>query len=46
MNPMHEGTKVAAHYRLELPGHGTARVRLRLTPDGAPVEAFRDFDRS
>ena len=44
VNPMHEGTKAAAHYRLELPGHGTARVRLRLTPDGAPVEAFRDFD--
>jgi hypothetical protein len=32
VNPMREGTKMAAHYRLELPGHGTARVRLRLRP--------------
>src|SRR5215472_13451905 len=44
VNPVREGTKMAAHYRIELPGHGTARVRLRLRPDGVETEPFRDFD--
>ncbi|MGH7045721.1 MAG: MGH1-like glycoside hydrolase domain-containing protein, partial [Stellaceae bacterium] len=43
VNPARLGTKVAAHYRLALPSHGTARLRLRLAPDGAGA-SFDDFD--
>jgi len=44
VNPLHEGTKVALHHRLLLGGHGVARVRVRLRPEGAGGDAFRDFD--
>ncbi len=42
VNPARLGTKVAAHYRLNLPAGGNARVRLRLTRDGANP-GFDDF---
>src|SRR5689334_7771037 len=44
VNPLHEGTKVALHHRLQLGGHGIARVRLRLRPEAADGDAFRDID--
>jgi hypothetical protein len=37
------GTKAAAHYRLEVPGGGIARLRLRLRPDDA-AGRLDDFD--
>src|SRR5262245_44008456 len=33
VNPRQRGTKAAAHYRLEVPAHGHATVRLRLSTD-------------
>ncbi|HEV2098504.1 MAG TPA: glucosidase, partial [Stellaceae bacterium] len=42
VNPARLGTKVAAHYRLTLPGGGEAQLRLRLTQDG-PNPGFGDF---
>ncbi len=46
LNPACEGTKAAAHYVVELPARGTARLRLRLTAEReAPTFAFgREFD--
>ena len=39
-----QGTKLAAHYRLEIPAGGSVTLRLRFRPeDGAPP-AFADFD--
>ena len=41
------GTKVGAHFKLQIPGHGTAVVRLRLTKeseDQGPGMAFAGFD--
>lgn len=45
INPAQQGTKVAAHHRLNIPAGGTRTVRLRLSPE-APHEAepFADFD--
>jgi len=42
VNPARLGTKVAAHYRMTLPGGGDARLRLRLTRD-ADASGFDDF---
>src|SRR5271170_4662122 len=42
VNPARLGTKVAAHYRMTLPGGGEARLRLRLTRDG-DASGFDDF---
>ena len=38
VNPKQTGTKAAALYRLELPAHGTAEIRLRLAERGLPPE--------
>ncbi len=43
VNPALLGTKAAAHYRLNLPAGGNARVRLRLVRDHSAAE-FDDFD--
>jgi mannosylglycerate hydrolase MGH1-like protein len=43
VNPARLGTKAAAHYRLNLPGGGSARLRLRLVPDRS-APGFDDFD--
>jgi hypothetical protein len=43
VNPDGIGTKAAAHYRLELPGSGSARVQLRLRPE-TQDGGFDDFD--
>lgn len=44
VNPAHTGTKVAAHYRLELPPGASHSVRLRLTRGGTsiPFDAFEE----
>jgi hypothetical protein len=42
VNPAGEGTKAAAHYRLEIPAEGQITVRLRLTAEN--TEPFADFD--
>ena len=42
VNPARLGTKVAAHYQLTLPAGGSARLRLRLAPDG-DEPGFGDF---
>ncbi len=34
VNPAQTGTKAAAHYRLDVPAHGEATLRLRLSKDG------------
>ncbi|HEY3908874.1 MAG TPA: glucosidase [Stellaceae bacterium] len=44
VNPARLGTKVAAHYRITLPGRGEARFRLRLMPDD-DEPGFDDFDK-
>jgi hypothetical protein len=44
VNPERRGTKVAAHYRLTLPGTGSARLRARLTLDEHAV-GLDAFDR-
>jgi hypothetical protein len=47
VNPAGVGTKAAPHHRLQIPAHGSATLRLRLS-DRAPREiddAFCDFDR-
>lgn len=36
VNPAHEGTKAAFHYRLEIPAGGETTLRLRLRGDGGP----------
>jgi hypothetical protein len=42
VNPAHQGTKAAAHYRLEVPAGGNSMIRLRLTasPAAAPFGGF------
>ena len=44
VNPSKTGTKVAAHYRLEVPAGQSKVVRLRLSPKPA-ADAFQTFDR-
>jgi hypothetical protein len=43
VNPAAIGTKAAAHYRLTVPAHGQAHVRVRLMLDET-AGAFADFD--
>jgi len=43
VNPAQRGTKVGAHYQLELAGNGEATVRLRLCAQGASA-SLADFD--
>jgi hypothetical protein len=43
VNPAQEGTKAAAHYRLEVPAGGSRTVRLRLTA-AESAGGFGDFD--
>ena len=43
VNPAHHGTKAGVHYRVEVPGRGSARFRLRLAR-GMPAHPFADFD--
>jgi len=45
VNPARRGTKAAAHYRLDLPAGGSARLRLRLCLDEGAT-GFADFDRT
>ncbi len=40
VNPARSGTKVAAHYRFDVPPGGRVRARVRLSADGG---GFRDF---
>jgi hypothetical protein len=44
VNPARTGTKSAAHYRLDVPAHGSAVVRLRLGLSQATADALSDFD--
>ncbi len=47
VNPLHRGTKCAAHVRFDVPAGGQARVRLRLRPEemrGATGDGFAYFD--
>jgi hypothetical protein len=41
--PSHSGTKVAAHYELQIEAGGSATVRVRLS-DKARAHPFKDFD--
>ena len=46
VNPEHKGTKVSAHYKIEVPAGGTKTVRVRLD-NAAPAAAgdsFQSFD--
>ena len=43
INPDNRGTKAAAHYRLTIPAHGHAVVRLRLSKD-SHAKPFAGFD--
>jgi len=43
VNPERRGTKAAVHYALSTPGHGMARVRLRLS-SRLSSQPFADFD--
>jgi hypothetical protein len=45
VNPMQEGTKAGAHYRLELLPEGSATIRLRLAR-GVLKTPFADFDQA
>jgi len=45
VNPAHTGTKVAAHYALEVPAGGSRTIRLRLV-DAPPVDCFKDFEKA
>ena len=42
VNPNHTGTKTAAHYNLEIPSRGSAKLRVRLTNESinAPFDDF------
>lgn len=40
VNPGREGTKAAAHYRLEVPAGGSRAVRLRLTAGSGAIAGF------
>ena len=44
VNPARLGTKAAAHYRLDLPAGGAARLRLRLRPGLSLDHAVSEFD--
>jgi hypothetical protein len=45
VNPEHTGTKVAAHYVVELPGRGSVTLHLRLTDQPQPAGGVgRDFE--
>jgi hypothetical protein len=45
VNPALTGTKAAAHHRLDIPGGGSAEIRLRLTADADLADPFgTDFD--
>ncbi len=44
VNPANAGTKGAAHYILDIPAGGSARVRLRLSGSNSPGRPFADFD--
>jgi hypothetical protein len=44
VNPLQQGTKAAACYRLEVPAGDACRVRLRLS-ERPPVEPFSTFDK-
>jgi hypothetical protein len=45
VNPTMQGTKMAAHYNVTLPGHNSSRVRLRLaSAREAAQDPFKDFD--
>ncbi|HEV8532788.1 MAG TPA: glucosidase [Methylomirabilota bacterium] len=48
VNPLEEGTKAAAHYRLLVEAGARAVLRLRLTREGKgrPPRAFQGFDRA
>jgi hypothetical protein len=37
VNPAQHGTKAAAHYVLQMPAHGSTRIRLRLTKGDQPT---------
>jgi hypothetical protein len=43
VNPDDQGTKAAAHYRLDVPAGGSQTIRVRLAVE-APKDEFRDFD--
>jgi hypothetical protein len=43
VNPEKEGTKAAAHYRMEVPAGGNVTIRLRLG-NKVPTNPFKDFD--
>jgi len=48
VNPLEEGTKAAAHYRLMVDAGSSVVVRLRLTREGKgrPTRLFQGFDRA
>jgi hypothetical protein len=41
VNPKHEGTKAAAHVRLQVPAHGSVATTVRLTPEAALAHPFQ-----
>src|SRR5439155_26476756 len=43
VNPNRVGTKAAAYYQLQVPPHGSVRIRLRLTKE-SPGDPFFAFD--
>ncbi|HEY7704689.1 MAG TPA: glucosidase [Acidimicrobiia bacterium] len=45
VNPAKEGTKAAAHYRLEIGPKATTTVRLRLSASAPGPQPFEEFDR-
>jgi hypothetical protein len=45
VNPERVGTKVAAHYALDIPGGGSVTLRLRLSDVRPSAGVGRDFDR-
>ncbi|CAB3760539.1 MGH1-like glycoside hydrolase domain-containing protein [Paraburkholderia solisilvae] len=46
VNPARSGTKAAAHYVCDVPGGGSATLRLRLTAVEQGHRAFDDFDQT
>ena len=45
VNPAHTGTKMAAHYQVDVPAGGERRLRFRLAA-GSATPSFDDFDKS
>ncbi len=43
VNPAHTGTKMAAHYQIDVPAGGERRLRFRLA-EGSAAPSFDDFD--